>query len=64
MERQTRGVQEAHHASHLTFGVRVQPMNNSVELFLRTTGFVSIYFFRWSVHRAREKGLLDMTTQY
>lgn len=28
------------------------------------TGAISIYFFRWSVHRAREKGLIDMTTQY
>jgi len=28
------------------------------------TGFVSIYFFRWSEHRAREKGLIDMTTHY
>ncbi len=28
------------------------------------TGFVSIYFFRWSEHRAREKGRIDMTTQY
>ena len=28
------------------------------------TGVVSIYFFRWSEHRAREKGLLDMTTHY
>ncbi len=27
-------------------------------------GVVSIYFFRWSEHRAREKGLLDMTTHY
>ena len=26
--------------------------------------FVSIYFFRWSEHQAREKGLIDMTTQY
>jgi len=26
--------------------------------------FVSIYFFRWSEHRAREKGLIDMTTHY
>jgi ABC-2 type transport system permease protein len=25
---------------------------------------VSIYFFRWSEHRAREKGLIDMTTHY
>ena len=24
----------------------------------------SIYFFRWSEHRAREKGLIDMTTHY
>jgi ABC-2 type transport system permease protein len=28
------------------------------------TGLVSIYFFRWSEHKAREKGLIDMTTQY
>jgi len=28
------------------------------------TGFVSIYFFRWSEDRAREKGLIDMTTHY
>jgi ABC-2 type transport system permease protein len=28
------------------------------------TGFISIYFFRWSEHRAREKGRIDMTTQY
>ncbi len=28
------------------------------------TGLVSIYFFRWSEHRAREKGLIDMTTHY
>jgi ABC-2 type transport system permease protein len=28
------------------------------------TGFVSVYFFRWSEHRAREKGLIDMTTHY
>jgi len=28
------------------------------------SGFVSIYLFRWSEHRAREKGLLDMTSQY
>jgi ABC-2 type transport system permease protein len=27
-------------------------------------GLASVYFFRWSEHRAREKGLLDMTTQY
>jgi ABC-2 type transport system permease protein len=27
-------------------------------------GAVSIYFFRWSVYRAREKGMIDMTTQY
>jgi len=27
-------------------------------------GAFSIYFFRWSEHRAREKGLLDMTTHY
>jgi len=26
--------------------------------------FVSIYFFRWSEHQAREKGLIDMTTQH
>jgi ABC-2 type transport system permease protein len=25
---------------------------------------VSIFFFRWSEHRAREKGLIDMTTHY
>ena len=25
---------------------------------------VSVYFFRWSEHRAREKGLIDMTTHY
>jgi ABC-2 type transport system permease protein len=25
---------------------------------------MSIYFFRWSEHRAREKGLIDMTTHY
>jgi ABC-2 type transport system permease protein len=25
---------------------------------------VSIYFFRWSEHQAREKGLIDMTTHY
>jgi ABC-2 type transport system permease protein len=28
------------------------------------TGIVSIYFFRWSESRAREKGLIDITTQY
>jgi ABC-2 type transport system permease protein len=28
------------------------------------TGVVSIYFFRWSEHQAREKGLIDMTTHY
>ncbi len=28
------------------------------------TGLVSIYFFRWSEHKAREKGLIDMTTHY
>jgi len=28
------------------------------------SGVVSIYFFRWSELRAREKGLLDMTSQY
>jgi ABC-2 type transport system permease protein len=28
------------------------------------TGFVSIFFFRWSEQRAREKGLIDMTTHY
>ena len=27
-------------------------------------GVISIYFFGWSEHRAREKGLLDMTTHY
>jgi ABC-2 type transport system permease protein len=27
-------------------------------------GAVSLGFFRWSEHRAREKGLLDMTTHY
>lgn len=27
-------------------------------------GVVSVYFFRWSEHRAREKGRIDMTTQY
>jgi ABC-2 type transport system permease protein len=27
-------------------------------------GVASIYFFRWSEHQAREKGLFDMTTQY
>jgi ABC-2 type transport system permease protein len=25
---------------------------------------VSVFFFRWSEHRAREKGLIDMTTHY
>jgi ABC-2 type transport system permease protein len=28
------------------------------------SGVGSIYFFRWSEHRAREKGLIDMTTHY
>jgi ABC-2 type transport system permease protein len=28
------------------------------------TGVISIYFSRWSEHRAREKGLIDMTTHY
>lgn len=28
------------------------------------TGIVSIFFFRWSEHQAREKGLIDMTSQY
>ena len=28
------------------------------------SGILSLYFYRWSEHRAREKGLLDMTTQY
>jgi ABC-2 type transport system permease protein len=28
------------------------------------TAFISIYFFRWSEHQAREKGLIDMTTHY
>ena len=28
------------------------------------TGVISIHFFRWSEHRAREKGLVDMTTHY
>lgn len=28
------------------------------------TGVISIYFFRWSEQRARERGLLDMQTQY
>jgi ABC-2 type transport system permease protein len=28
------------------------------------TGIVSVYFFRWSEYRAREKGLIDMTTHY
>jgi ABC-2 type transport system permease protein len=28
------------------------------------TGVVSIFFFRWSEHQAREKGLIDMTTHY
>jgi ABC-2 type transport system permease protein len=27
-------------------------------------GVISIYFFRWSEYRAREKGRIDMTTQY
>jgi ABC-2 type transport system permease protein len=27
-------------------------------------GILSLYFYRWSEHRAREKGLLDMTTHY
>jgi ABC-2 type transport system permease protein len=27
-------------------------------------GLISIFFFRWSEHRAREKGLLDMTSHY
>ncbi len=27
-------------------------------------GVGSIFFFRWSEHRAREKGLIDMTTHY
>jgi hypothetical protein len=27
-------------------------------------GAGSIFFFRWSEHRAREKGLIDMTTHY
>jgi ABC-2 type transport system permease protein len=27
-------------------------------------GLISIFFFRWSEYRAREKGLLDMTTHY
>ena len=27
-------------------------------------GVISIFFFRWSEHRAREKGRIDMTTQY
>jgi len=25
---------------------------------------VSTWFFRWSEHRAREKGLIDLTTHY
>jgi ABC-2 type transport system permease protein len=28
------------------------------------SGVISVFFFRWSEHRAREKGLLDMTTHY
>jgi ABC-2 type transport system permease protein len=28
------------------------------------TAFLSIHFFRWSEHQAREKGLIDMTTHY
>jgi ABC-2 type transport system permease protein len=28
------------------------------------SGVVSVYFFRWSEHRAREKGLIDVTTHY
>jgi ABC-2 type transport system permease protein len=28
------------------------------------TGAISVYFFRWSEFRAREKGLIDMTTHY
>jgi ABC-2 type transport system permease protein len=28
------------------------------------TGIISVYFFRWSESRAREKGLIDMTTHY
>jgi ABC-2 type transport system permease protein len=28
------------------------------------TGIILIYFFRWSEHRAREMGLIDMTTHY
>jgi ABC-2 type transport system permease protein len=28
------------------------------------TGVVSVFFFRWSENRAREKGLIDMTTHY
>jgi ABC-2 type transport system permease protein len=28
------------------------------------TGVASVYFFRWSEYRAREKGLIDMTTHY
>jgi ABC-2 type transport system permease protein len=28
------------------------------------TGIVSAYFFRWSENRAREKGLIDMTSHY
>jgi ABC-2 type transport system permease protein len=28
------------------------------------SGVISIYFFRWSEHRAREKGLIDVTTHY
>jgi ABC-2 type transport system permease protein len=28
------------------------------------TAFISIHFFRWSEHQARERGLIDMTTAY
>jgi ABC-2 type transport system permease protein len=28
------------------------------------SGVISVYFFRWSEHRAREKGLIDVTTHY
>jgi ABC-2 type transport system permease protein len=28
------------------------------------SGMVSVVFFRWSEHQAREKGMIDMTTQY
>lgn len=28
------------------------------------TGFISVFFYRWSEQRAREKGLIDMTTHY